>query len=65
MKIDRDRLKLILKGDVLEECWPDFDFDQIIASAYESDGKIIVKSHAFMFIYDAVTYTQIHGSGGG
>ena len=63
--IDKERLKLILMGDVHESVHSSFDFDKIIEKAYEKDGLIIVKSTHFMFTYDAITYEQISGIGGG
>lgn len=59
--IDYERLKLIVTSDISEEVRELFDIDEIVSNAELNNGRIIVKSHAFRFVYDAITYQQLPG----
>lgn len=62
--IDRERLKLLVIGDIADDLIDNYDIDVIVENAKIEDGMIVVDFGNSGAYYDPITYEQLGGGGG-
>jgi hypothetical protein len=63
-EIDRERLKLLVIGDIAEDLVDNYDIELVVENAVIEDGMILVDLGTSGIYYDPITYEQLGGGGG-